>query len=430
MKAIVVGSGAGGATAARELAKRGMEVTVLEAGGRFKPFTRRVGWTEPLRRAGLLGGERNINRFIPAYQTDRPSEEQLLIRGVAVGGCTVVSCGNMVRAERGLKEIGLDLSEEFDELESQIGIGTFPRERWRPTTERMFEAAEKMGLSPRPTPKALNIERCIACGLCEAGCPTGARWDSRRFLSEAVRSGCELRTNVPVKKIVLEKGKAVGVQVESDGSIETIRGDVVALAAGGIGTAQILRSSGIAPSDTLWADLVLTIGGKSENAKQLEEPPMVWVSQRDGYIISPYLDVLSHWFHRPWRRVGVKDRVGVMIKLAEAANGKVLSDGTVEKPLTEVDKERLAKAAAEVRELMEMAGVKAPFVNGMLHGGHLGGTVPLHREDVGDMHPSVLPDGLWVADLSLLPRSQGLPTMLTAAALALRVSRSIPSARS
>ncbi len=116
--------------------------------------------------------------------------------------------------------------------------------------------------------------------------------------------------------------------------------------------------------------------------------------------------------------------------MAEVANGKVLSDGTVEKPLTDVDKERLTKAAAEVRELMEMAGVKAPFVNGLLHGGHLGGTVPLHREDVGDMHPSILPDGLWVADLSLLPRSQGLPTMLTAAALALRVSRSIPSARS
>ncbi len=58
MRAIVVGSGAGGATAARDMVMRGMEVVVLEAGAKFKPFTRRVGWTEPLRRAGLLGGER------------------------------------------------------------------------------------------------------------------------------------------------------------------------------------------------------------------------------------------------------------------------------------------------------------------------------------------------------------------------------------
>ncbi len=77
MRAIVVGSGAGGATAARELVRRGMDVVVLEAGGQFKPFTRRVGWTEPLRRAGLLGGERNVSRFIPAYRTDRSSDELL-----------------------------------------------------------------------------------------------------------------------------------------------------------------------------------------------------------------------------------------------------------------------------------------------------------------------------------------------------------------
>jgi len=41
------------------------------------------------------------------------------------------------------------------------------------------------------------------------------------------------------------------------------------------------------------------------------------------------------------------------------------------------------------------------------------------------MRPSWLPDGLWVADLSLVPRSQGLPTMLLTAAVALRVARTI-----
>jgi ferredoxin len=402
---------------------------VLEAGEHFRPFTRRVGWTEPLRRAGLLGGERNVKRFIPAYQTIRSSEDLLLVRGIAVGGCTVVSCGNMIRAEVGLKEIGLDLSKEYEELERQIGIGTFPRERWRPVTERMFMAAEQMGLSPRPTPKAVDVARCTACGLCEVGCPTGARWDSRRFLNEAVRAGCVLRTNSTVKEVVLDGGRTVGGKVESEGRAETVRGDVVVLAAGGVGTAQILRASGVTPSDTLWADLVLTVGGKVKDARQLEEPPMVWVSQRDGYIVSPYLDVLTHWFHRPWRRVGIGDRVGVMIKLAEAANGRVLADGSVNKPIVAEDQRRLRKAAEEVREIMERAGVQAPFVEGLVHGGHLGGTVPLNKKEIESMHPSILPEGLWVADLSLLPRSQGLPTMLTTAALAMRVSRSILEVR-
>ena len=55
----------------------------------------------------------------------------------------------------------------------------------------------------------------------------------------------------------------------------------------------------------------------------------------------------------------------------------------------------------------------------------MGGTVPLRKGDVESMRPAMLPDGLWVADLSLLPRSQGLPTMLTASALSLRVARQI-----
>lgn len=423
MRAIVVGSGAGGATAARELAREGMEVMVLEAGGRFKPFTRRIGFAEPVRRMGLLGGEDKVSRFISAYRTTRSSEEVLLVRSMAVGGCTLVTCGNMVRAEGGLREIGLDLTKEFEELESCMGIATVPMERWRPLTREMFAVAQRRGLDPRATPKAVDMGRCTSCGLCELGCATGAKWDSRRFLGEAVRDGSTVRSSTRVSRVVLEGSRAVGVQLEGGG--EVIKGDAVVLAAGGIGTAQILRASGIEPSDTLWADLVLTVGGVSQNARQLEEPPMAWYSQRDGYIISPYLDVLSHMFYRPWRRIGLNDRVGAMVKLAEEANGRVLADGTVQKPLSERDQERLRTASTEVRAMMEEAGVQGPFVNGLLHGGHLGGTVPLRREDVETMHPSILPDSLWVADLSLLPRSQGLPTVLTTAALALRVSRSI-----
>jgi len=114
-----------------------------------------------------------------------------------------------------------------------------------------------------------------------------------------------------------------------------------------------------------------------------------------------------------------------MVKLADEADGAVLEDGTVKKHVTKNDRARLDEAASVVRAIMEEAGVRGPFVEGMLNGGHLGGTVPLSREDVATMHPSRLPDGLWVADLSLAPRSQGMPTMLTAAALALRVARKV-----
>ncbi len=120
-----------------------------------------------------------------------------------------------------------------------------------------------------------------------------------------------------------------------------------------------------------------------------------------------------------------ENRVGMMIKLADTEQGSVDADGTVTKALTEVDNQRLEEAKVKAKEIMEASGVTGPFVDGMLHGGHLGGTVPLTKEDVESMHPLGLPKNLWVADLSLMPRSQGLPTMLTAAALALKVAKQI-----
>jgi choline dehydrogenase-like flavoprotein len=428
VRAIVVGSGAGGGLAARELARAEMDVIVLEAGSEFRPMSRRVTLTEPLRRAGVMGTERTIRRLFPAMWTTRSSDELVLVRGIAAGGTTTIACGNMMRATGGLDEIGLDLTREFEELEAELDPTTFPRERWRPTTEAMFQAAERLGYEPAPTPKAMNNVRCVACGLCEIGCGSGAKWDARRWLNQAKFEGAEVRLEMPVERVLVEHDRVSGVLAHTKQGAETIKADVVVLAAGGIGTAQILRASSLPVQDKLWADIVLTLGGRKKGAEMLSEPPMVWYTRHDRFILSPYLDILSHWFHQPWRTVGLRDRVGVMVKLGEEANGVVEADGTVRKGLTSTDRDRLAAAAELAKKVMLDGGVEGPFVPGMLNGGHLGGTVPLRREEVDSMHPSDLPENLYVADLSLLPRSQGLPTMLTASALAMRVVRTIETA--
>lgn len=425
MRAIVVGTGAGGATAARELANNGFEVVILEAGKPFKPFRRLLPLVEPSRRIGLLRDERIISLLFPPMDTTRSAKDLVLMRGITTGGSTVLSCGNMVRAEQGLKEIGLDLTHEFDEIERNIGITEFPKRRWRPTTRKMFEAAEKLGLEPKITPKAVNSTKCISCGLCETGCSTGARWDSRNFLNDAINAGATLHTSTPVEKVIIENGQAKGVIVKSGNKLKTIKADIVVLAAGGIGTAQILKTSGLQAKDNLWADIVLTLGGVFKGANQLKEPPMVWYTKHEDYILSPYLDILSHWFHKPWRNVSIEDRVGIMVKLADIEEGAVFADGKVQKAIKDEDYLRLDEAIGKAEEIMELAGVSGPYIKGMHNAGHLGGTVPLRAEDVDSMKPSWLPDGLWVADLSLAPRSQGLPTILLTAALALRVTHKI-----
>jgi choline dehydrogenase-like flavoprotein len=430
MKAVVVGSGAGGATAACELAKNGFEVTILEAGKPFSPLTHKVSWFSALRGSWILRNENSIHRLFPHYAVTRTGNDLVIFRGVTEGGCTSISCGAMVRAENGLKEIGLDLSAEFEEIEKKLTITPTPRKRWRPLTQKMFDKAQELGFSPMPTPTVRDLSKCVGCGYCELGCITGAKWDSRRRYQDYLNNGISLITNARVQKVLTEGNRVVGVQVLHGGSKTRINADVVVLAAGGIGTAQILRASDLPASDNLWVDVVLTVGGVLKGARMLNEPPMAWLIKRDNYILSPYFDLLSYWFHKAWKNVSPEDRVGLMIKLADTEQGTVSADGTVTKALTPIDYERLEKAKSEAKQIMEASGVSGPFVDGMVHGGHLGGTVPLTKADVPTMHPSGLPMGLWVADLSLMPRSQGLPAMLTTSALALRVAKTIVQEKS
>ena len=412
-------------TAALELTLKGFEVIILEAGKPFKPFTRHMTLTEPLRKIGLLGDENTIKRIFPYMDAKRSNKDLVLVRGITTGGSTVISCGNMVRADHGLKELGLDLKPEFEELEKRINIKPIPMKRWRPLTRKMYYSAEQMGLNPTPTPKAVDLTKCSSCGLCEMGCATGARWDSNQFLNEAIKLGAKIHTSSHVEKVIFDNNRVVGVLIRSGNSNNIIKTDIVVLAAGGVGTAQILKASGINAENKLWVDIVLTVGGVSKGAKQLKEAPMTWYTKHEDFILSPYLDILSHYFHKPWRNVSLNDRVGVMVKLADMEDGTVFSDGHVEKEVTEKDKTKIDEAVHQAKEIMEVSGVKGPFLKGMYNGGHLGGTVPLKKEDISSMRPSSLPEGLWVADLSLAPRSQGLPTIMLTAALALKVCKNI-----
>ncbi len=396
-----------------------------EAGKLFTPLTHKISLLSPFRGSWFLKDENSIRHVFPHYKVTRASQNLVIFRGVTEGGCTTISCGNMVRAENGLKEIGLDLSPEFEEIEKTLTIKSVPRERWRPLTQQMYDRAKQLGYAPKPTPKVVDLDKCVGCGYCVVGCITGGKWDSRRLYQDYLGKSILLLAKTTVQKVLLEGNRAYGVQVSRGLSTKKIKADVVVLSAGGIGTAQILRASNLPARENLWVDVVLTVGGVAKGSRMLNEPPMVWFAKKDKYILSPYFDLLSYWLHKPWKDVPVQDRVGMMIKLADTEQGTVTTDGTVTKSLTSTDYESLDKARAEAKQIMEASGVTGPFVDGMIHGGHLGGTVPLTKDDVKTMHPSWLPQNLWVADLSLMPRSQGLPTMLTTLALSLRVARKI-----
>lgn len=88
--------------------------------------------------------------------------------------------------EEGPRQLGVKLDREFAELSHEVPVSTAHRARWSVVTRQLFQISLDMGLAPKPTPKLVNYSRC---GRCMLGCPYGAKWDSRRFLDDAVANG-------------------------------------------------------------------------------------------------------------------------------------------------------------------------------------------------------------------------------------------------
>lgn len=419
-RAIVVGSGAGGATVAKEL-QGAFDVTVLEAGGEFRRATLERTSIERLRRSHLLLDPGLVRLVYPPIRIRR-TPDMLLVNGIGTGGTTTMATGNGVRMDGDLRALGLDLDREFDEIAREIPITTAHRGRWHPMTRRLFRAFEDLGLGPVAMPKMGDAERCRHCGRCMLGCPYGRKWDSRTYLDEAVRRGARLVTGCTVTEFVTDGGWATGVITRRKAVHRFVPADLVVLAAGGFGTPAILERSGIACTPTLFVDPVLTVAARVPDAWQVNEIEMPFVVQREHYILAPYFDWISSLFHPRWRQ-RLQDIVGVMIKLADESVGSV-SGRRVHKLLTSRDRARLDEAVGVATEILARFGADpAEVFLGTMHAGHPGGMLPLTEASGQTMHDARLPENVFVADATLFPRSLGNPPILTIIAMAKRVAR-------
>lgn len=244
---VVVGTGAGGAVVAKELAERGVAVLLVEEGeyNTRKDFVRRsMPATKKLyKNRGITGVVGNCAIPIPL--------------GVGVGGSTTINSATCLRTpewilERWRSEHGLSdfdseyLGSFYDKVEQTLEIAPSTEAARGAPAKVIADGCEALGWSHFPVPR--NAPGCDGQGVCQWGCPTDAKRSMNvSYVPMALTRGAQLVTGLRVTRVLVEGGRAVGVLgVAKDGRTIRVRARGVVLACGTMATPVLLLRQNLA----------------------------------------------------------------------------------------------------------------------------------------------------------------------------------------
>jgi len=282
----VIGTGAGGGVMIDRLTAAGMSVVALERGPQISPSEFNEDELKIVLRKQLFSPGK-----LETYRSDTEAPEETgnfaeIVHGVG-GSITHWGAwawrlrpdefrtrsveGAVPGASLADWPIGYeDLEPYYDKAEADFGVagvsGSNPFEAkrltaypnpphpWRPSSHKFAGGAKKLGYSPFPLPMAINSRvygnrpPCINGGACRGhGCPISAKATSMSVsLPRAITTGkLDLRAPAMVYDLPVGKdGKLTGARyLDSDGRQREVRARHVILAAGAIGTAQLLLMS-------------------------------------------------------------------------------------------------------------------------------------------------------------------------------------------
>lgn len=248
VECLVIGSGAGGAVTARELAVAGRDVLVLEEGSRVPHSERGVSPPEAMARFYRRRGMTPILGRVPLGW----------VEGCLVGGSTEVNSGFWHRTPPEVlaqweSAFGLvdatpeSLVEHFELAERALHVG--PRKAGWPESTRLFaRGVDAMGWSYQEVPRTAS--GCEGANACASICPTGEkRGMSTSFLPEAESLGARVLAGARVELLLRKKDRLTGALVRlthPDARSELVRIDAehVFVCAGPTQSPALLRRSG------------------------------------------------------------------------------------------------------------------------------------------------------------------------------------------
>ncbi len=255
---VVIGSGAGGAVVAKELAERGISVIVLEEGGYFTQEDFRAPIAERMRTLYRDGGM--------TVALGRPPVPVPIGKGI--GGTTLVNSGTCFRAPDGVlreweSKWGIEgaspaaMAPLFDRVEQTLHVMPVPEALLGENARVFRRGLTSLGLHGEPIRR--NIDGCRGCGVCAFGCPSDAKQAMHlSYLPRAETAGAVIYARCRARRILRQNGRAAGVEADiladtrSDPDPERVRGRLtvraerVVLAAGAIHTPLLLMDNGLA----------------------------------------------------------------------------------------------------------------------------------------------------------------------------------------
>lgn len=421
---MVVGSGPGGATVARQLARAGKKVVLLEMG---RDHRKEFYYGTHL--GALIYGDKRCLLF---------TEEGLnVVRPIMTGGATNMFAGSAARPPQWLKErYKVDIDAYVEETIEELRIDHLPDELLGAASKRIMEAANSLGYDWQPLMKFFNPARAanFDCGAkCMLGCRCGAKWTANEYIDDAVSAGCELITQARVTELIIEDRRVLGVRGKIGRRVPfEIRADVVVLAAGGIGTPLIMQNSGFFEAGHgIAMDTTTIVYGVSKHKGNGFEPPMTvaYTDDENGYMLSTLVDPWMLYpminslkgIKYPLTWVNYGSTLGVMIKIKDEISGGINIEGRISKPLTPQDRFRLNHASIVSRKILIKAGCDPDSIFvGPLRGTHPSGTVRIGEMLDENLRTEV--KNLYVCDASSFPEALDRPTVLTIISLAKRLS--------
>lgn len=417
---VVVGSGPGGATVARQMARAGKRVLLLEK-GRDNQF---------------LG-----NHLTGLLITDKlgmsfTEEGMNIVRAFTTGGSTILYCASAADPPDWLRtKYGVDLRAYAEETKRELGIAPLPDDVVGQGSHRLMEAGNDLGYDFEKMPKFIDPEKCkMHCGgTCMLGCPHGAKWNARSYVKDMIDAGGEIMTRVDVQQVRVQDGVATGLSAFVPGGMLEVEASTVIVAAGGIGTPTILQKSGLSEAGKgMFVDPLVFVTGVSRHAGTCLGPPMaVGTTQllEEGILLSDLIDPWGMWLVmaalRNPSKLGLfakyRQQLGLMVKIGDERRGYINMDGDISKPLTEQDRARLNRGAVISREVLIKAGCDPTTIMvGPVRGAHPGATARIGL--VVDENLQTPIQGLYVSDASVLPEALDRPVVLTVISLAKRLS--------